>query len=456
MLGSHTDITERKEAENQLAQLALYDSLTGLANRHWLEEELERALIAARRYEQKIAVMFIDLDRFKNVNDTLGHEAGDCLLKQVAERLRTQVRESDAVARLGGDEFVVVLIDIARPEDVAQVARKILRTLSAPVDLGGDEIVLSASIGISLSPEDGSDVKTLLRHADAALYYAKESGKNNYCFHTASLSARAHHRLTVESSLRRALDRHEFLLEYQPVVAHGGLISAAEALLRWRHPKQGIISPAEFISVAEESGLIIPIGEWVLQVVCAQLQAWRRAGYGCPRVALNLSPRQLRQSEFITTVQDILSTTGNQPPRLELEITESTLMVNTPAILEVLQGLKELGITLTIDDFGTGYASLAYLKRFPIDGLKIDRSFVQNITMDPSDRAIVKAIIAMARSLDLRVVAEGVETKEQLSLIREYGCHEYQGYFFSPAIEADAFARLMPRVSPQEPAAQGT
>jgi EAL domain-containing protein (putative c-di-GMP-specific phosphodiesterase class I) len=331
-----------------------------------------------------------------------------------------------------------------------------LALLSAPVDLGGNEIVLSASIGISLSPEDGSDVKTLLRHADAALYYAKEGGKNDYRFHTASLSARAHHRLTVESGLRRALDRHEFLLEYQPVVAHGGLISAAEALLRWRHPKQGVISPAEFISVAEESGLIIPIGEWVLQAVCAQLQAWQRAGYGRLRVALNLSPRQLRQPKFITTLQDILSTTGNQPPCLELEVTESTLMVNTPAVLEVLQGLKELGITLAIDDFGTGYASLAYLKRFPIDGLKIDRSFVQDITTDPSDRAIVKAIIAMARSLDLRVVAEGVETKEQLSLIREYGCHEYQGYFFSPAVEADVFARLMPRVSPQKPAAQGT
>jgi diguanylate cyclase len=270
------------------------------------------------------------------------------------------------------------------------------------------------------------------------------------------LGARAHHRLTVESGLRRALDRHEFLLEYQPVIAHGGLISAAEALLRWRHPKQGVISPAEFISVAEESGLIIPIGEWVLQAVCAQLQAWQRAGYGRLRVALNLSPRQLRQPKFVTTVQDILSTTGNQPSCLELEVTESTLMVNTPAVLEVLQGLKELGITLTIDDFGTGYASLAYLKRFPVDGLKIDRSFVQNITTDPSDRAIVKAIIAMARSLDLRVVAEGVETKEQLSLIREYGCHEYQGYFFSPAVEADTFARLMPRVSPQKPAAQGT
>lgn len=449
-IGTAIDITERKEAEAQLTQLALYDNLTGLANRRRIEEELERALVAARRHKQKIAVMFIDLDRFKDINDTLGHEAGDRLLKQVAGRLRSEVRESDAVARLGGDEFVVVLIDIARPEDAASVARKILRSLSAPVNLGAGEVVVSASVGISLAPEDGGDVKTLLRHADTALYHAKEGGKNDYCFHTPSLSARAHHRVTVESGLRRALDRCEFLLEYQPVVADGGLISAVEVLLRWRHPTQGIVAPAEFISVAEECGLIIPIGKWVLEATCAQLQAWQNGGYGSPRAALNLSPRQLRQPGFVTMVQDILATTG--AARLELEVTESTLMADTPAVLEVLRGLKELGITLAIDDFGTGYASLAYLKRFPIDALKIDQSFVQNITSDPSDRAIVKAIIAIADSLDLRVVAEGVETEEQLALAREYGCHEYQGYLFSPPVGADAFASLMQRLSAQGPA----
>ena len=456
MLGSHTDITDRKDAETQLAQLALCDGLTGLANRRWIEEEIERALIASRRNRQKIAVMFIDLDRFKDINDTLGHEAGDSLLKRVAERLRSEVRESDAVARHGGDEFIVILIDIARPEDAANVACKLLRTLSAPMKLDGAEIAISASIGISLSPEDGSDVKTLLRHADTALYRAKEAGKNDYCFYTESFSARAHERLTIEGGLRRALERHEFLLEYQPVVAQEGLISAAEALLRWRHPKRGILAPAEFIAVAEETGLIVPIGNWVLQEARTQLLAWQRAGYKCLRVALNLSPRQLREPEFVTTVQEILAAIGDRAPSLELEITESALMANTPAVLEVLQGLKGLGMSLAIDDFGTGYASLAYLQRFPIDALKIDQSFVQNIATDPRGRATVKAIIAMARNLDLRIIAEGVETREQLALMREYGCHEYQGYFFSPAVEADAFARLMQRGSSEESAARGT
>ena len=435
------DLSERKRFEEQLLHMANHDALTGLANRNLLLDRLELTLAQARRNESLTAVLFLDLDRFKIINDTLGHAFGDLLLKSTAERLQSCVRDEDTIARLGGDEFIVLLADLHNLQDAAIVAQKIIDALSQPILLEGSEIFVTTSIGITLFPHDGNDGNSLLKNADTAMYRAKEQGRNAYQFYTADMNAQASARLTMETGLRKALGREEFLLHYQPQVdLNTGNIVGVEALLRWRHPQMGLISPDEFIPMAEETGLIIPIGEWVLYTACAQCRNWPDAGCGPLRIAVNLSARQFRQKDLADTVARILNETGLDPRCLELELTESILMQNASATIATLQALSSLGIQISIDDFGTGYSSLSYLKRFPINALKIDRSFVRDITSDPDDAAITTAIIAMAKSLNLKVIAEGVETAEQLAFLRRHQCDNGQGYYFSQPVAAEAFA----------------
>lgn len=435
------DLSERKCFEEQLLYMANHDALTGLANRNLLLERLDLTLAQARRNESLAAVLFLDLDRFKIINDTLGHALGDSLLKSTAERLQSCVRDEDTIARLGGDEFTVLLADLHNLQDAAMVAQKIIDALSHPVLLEGSEVFVTTSIGITLFPHDGNDGNSLLKNADTAMYRAKEQGGNVYQFYTAGMNAQASARLTMETGLHKALGREEFLLHYQPQVdLNTGNIVGVEALLRWRHPQMGLIAPDEFIPMAEETGLIIPIGEWVLYTACAQCRNWQDAGYGPLRIAVNLSARQFRQKDLADTVARILNETGLDPRCLELELTESILMSNASATTATLQALSALGIRISIDDFGTGYSSLSYLKHFPINALKIDMSFVRNITTDPDDAAITMAIITMAKSLNLKVIAEGVETVEQLAFLRTHQCDSGQGYYFSQPVAAEAFA----------------
>jgi len=432
------DITERMQAQERLQYLAHHDALTDLPNRVLFLDRLDQVLARGRWRERVVGVMFLDLDRFKNINDSLGHDVGDRFLKTVAARLKAAVREGDTVARLSGDEFGILLEDVAHAEDVSGVAGKVLQTFAAPFALDGREFYLSASIGISLYPNDGSDAATLLKHADAAMYRAKELGKNNFQFYSADMSAQAFERLTLETGLRRALARREFLLHYQPQVdlASGRLVGV-EALLRWRHPDFGLIGPMQFIHLAEETGLIVPLGEWVLRSACEQARAWEARGLALPQLALNLSGRQFHQPGFIDTARRVLGECALRTTQLELEITESVIMQDARLMVDRLQVLYALGVHFAIDDFGTGYSSLSYLKRFPIHTLKIDRSFVQDVTTDPDDAEIVRAIVVMAHSLRLKVVAEGVETAEQLALLRAMECDAVQGYYFSRALAAD-------------------
>jgi len=450
------NITERKKAEERIRVLAYYDDLTGLPNRTFYKELLTRALTFAERHGKVMATLFVDLDAFKRINDTLGHDIGDLLLKAVAERLVRCVRKSDYVARsensdipstvsrLGGDEFIILLSGVAQPQDAGKVARRILEDLSLPYTLIGHEVFVSASIGISLYPTDGQDADSLLKNADIAMYSAKDKGKNTYQFYAGSMNAAALERFTLENDLRRALERGEFLLYYQPKIEIGsGNTVGVEALLRWRHQSRGIIMPAEFIPLAEETGLIVPIGAWVLQAACTQLRAWQAGGIAPQSVAVNLSSRQFAQENLAEAVARILKQTGLEPKCLELEVTESMIMRSPEKAAATLSRLREMGISISIDDFGTGYSSLNYLKDLPLDAVKIDRSFIKNITASRSDEAIARAIIAMAHSLRLRVVAEGVETKEQLALMRELECDEAQGYLFSRPVPADEFSRLL-------------
>ncbi len=438
------DITEHKQIQEHVRYLAHYDALTNLPNRVLFNDRLGQALINAQRADSKAAVMFLDLDRFKNINDTLGHGAGDMLLQEVAARLTDCIRQGDTVSRLGGDEFVVLLPELNDEKDTQRVAQKLLNTLAFPIVLQGHELHISASIGISYYPMDGTNTETLMRHADIAMYRAKEEGRNNYQYYHASMNARSFERLAMEASMRHALKRGEFELYYQPRYAMPeGAIVGAEALIRWSHPELGMVSPGLFIPLAEETGLILPIGEWVLKQVAAQGRAWQQAGFPPLSLAANVSARQFRQPDFAGKVMQILRDSGFDPRHLELELTESTLMAHVEENIETLQALNALGIRIAIDDFGTGYSSLSYLKRLPVDILKIDRSFVSELPDSRDGAAIVEAIVAMARSLGLHIVAEGVETAVQLEFLQERKCDEIQGYYFSRPLPVEQFEQLV-------------
>ena len=438
------DLEARKRVEQSMRHMAHHDALTGLPNRALFRDRLTHAMAQADRYHQKLAVLFLDLDRFKAINDTLGHNVGDQLLKIAAERLRSCVRDCDTVARLGGDEFTVIVDDIIEVQDAAVVAQKILDTLSQPFNLHGHEVFISVSVGITLYPNDDESADNLLRNADSAMYRAKEYGRNNYQFYVADMNVKARARLMLESSLRRALDRGEFALYYQPRVdLFSGRVIGAEALLRWRHPEMGLVPPTEFIPILEETGMIIPVGDWVLRQASRQNHIWQEMGLPPIRMAVNLSARQFIQKDLAESVLRVLEGAGLLPEYLELEITEDLLIEHNQTNIITLAKLRSHGIHISIDDFGTGYSSLSYLKRLPIDTLKIDQSFVRDIVTDPDNKAIVSAIIAMASSLHLNVLAEGVETDEQLACLRAQGCNEIQGFSFSHPLVAEDFEQLL-------------
>jgi len=438
------DITPRKQAEERIQYLATHDSLTGLPNRVMFAELLSHVLASARRNRRKFAVLFIDLDRFKFINDSLGHEAGDALLCEVARRLKDSLRASDIVARMGGDEFVMLLQDLGNSEQAGGIARKLLSAVIKPIELNGQECRVTASIGISVFPDDAPDETSLMTHADLAMYHAKEEGKNNFQFYDGRLETMSLERLALETRLRRAIERNELSLHYQAKLdLRDNTIAGVEALLRWNSPELGAVSPAQFIPLAEETGLILAIGKWVLRSACEQCVQWQNAGLPPVRVSVNLSPRQLNDPELVAAVRTVLADTGLKPDLLELEVTESSVMHNVERALEVLGALKDMGVRLAIDDFGTGYSSLAQLKRFPIDTLKVDRSFIRELPSDSEDKAIAEAIIAMGKTLSLTVVAEGVETREQQEFLRERACDQMQGFFFSKPVPAADFAELL-------------
>jgi len=444
IVGSMRDISERKQAENEIRQLAYHDTLTGLPNRSLFNDRLEQALAYARRHSGLLAILYLDLDRFKDVNDTLGHCSGDRLLQAAAQRLAACIRNSDTVARLGGDEFVILLTSIKSDREVSIVAEKILTDLAEAVNIEGHEVFTTTSMGVVLFPHDGSDVETLLKHADMAMYEAKEKGRNNYQFFSKEMNHQAVDRHQLESKLRRALERDEFSLFYQPQWdMQNRRLVGFEALLRWSTEADGMIPPNRFIPVAEDTGLIRPIGEWVLKTACRQLKAWQQMGFTGLRIAVNISARQFRQPDLVSKIDRILAETGLNPQCLELELTESYLMEDADAAIRTLEFLKVRGIQLAIDDFGTGYSSLSYLKNFPIDRIKIDQSFVRDVTVNRDDAAIVEAIIAMGQSLDLDLIAEGVEGAEQLKFLIGRNCFEMQGYFFARPMPADEMERYL-------------
>ncbi|BCR03123.1 hypothetical protein DESUT3_01920 [Desulfuromonas versatilis] len=434
------DVTDFRRLENQLAYLTNYDHLTGLPNRNLLNDRLRVALAESRRSGGVLGLMFIDLDQFQKVTDSLGHPAGDRLLKAVAERLEHLLRAGDTLARPGGDEFILLLSDIDQVEDVIYIAHKILQTLSTPLELDGTEIFITASLGIAMSPDDGELPETLLKNADTALNRAKFDGGNTYRFFSREMNLEAVERLALESSLRRALNKRELFLEYQPQVEMASRrVIGMEALVRWQHPELGRVAPARFIPLAEQSGIISAIGEWVLRTACAQAEAWRQAGLPAMKVAVNVSGRQLVNPDLVDMVAAVLEQTGLDPGLLELELTESSAMKNAEETIAMFRELKRLGVSLAIDDFGTGYSSLSYLKKFPLDRIKVDRSFVMDITTDSDDAALVKTVIDLAHNLKLKVVCEGVETREQLSFLGDHQADEIQGYYFSRPLPADNF-----------------
>jgi diguanylate cyclase (GGDEF)-like protein/PAS domain S-box-containing protein len=438
------DVTERVRDSERLSFLAQHDALTGLPNRLLFTDRLRQAMIEAQRHNRLVGVVFLDLDRFKNINDTLGHDVGDAMLVEVAARLRDAVRPSDTIARLGGDEFAVILADMARAEDAPMVVQRILDAFKEPFQIDGRELFISASLGITLYPIDETDVDALLRDADTAMYRAKQHGRSTCQFYTAEMTLRAHEDMALEGALRHAIEHDELLLHYQPIIdLNTGHILGVEALLRWQHPELGLVPPARFIPLAEESGLIVPIGEWVLHQACQQTHAWHNAGFTDLYVAVNLSSRQFREPDLVARVKQVLADTGLSGIRLELELTESMLLTNIDNTVRQMQELDTAGVRFVIDDFGTGYSSLSYLKRFPIDVLKIDQSFVRDITTDPDDAAIVRAIITMAHALGVRVVAEGVETHEQMEFLRANRCDSMQGYYLSKPLPAEALTALL-------------
>jgi diguanylate cyclase (GGDEF)-like protein/PAS domain S-box-containing protein len=444
------DISDRKRAEEQIEFHAYHDVLTHLPNRKLFTDRLRHSLTRAKRNNKAVAVMFIDVDHFKTVNDTLGHTAGDELLLEMARRLRECVRDDDTVARLGGDEFTIILSELRHPEDAVGVAQKILATVQEPLTIGGMPIVVSASIGIALYPEDGHDPESLLRNADSAMYRAKEAGRSNVQLCTDEMKKRALERLAVESRLRTAVNDDQLILQYQPQVSLvTGRTIGLEALVRWNDPVRGIVEPASFIPIAEETRLILPLGEWVLRTACNQMKEWQDNGAGPVRIAVNLSARQFQQHDLVEMVRSALHDSRLPASSLELEITETTAMQNGEATVETLLALRKLGVGISIDDFGMGYSSLNYLKRFPITAVKIDRAFVNDLTTSDGDAAIVTAVIGMARSLRLRVVAEGVETAEQFAFLRTRDCDEAQGFYFSRPVGADDISRMLVARAPR-------
>ncbi|MES2935745.1 MAG: EAL domain-containing protein [Pseudomonadota bacterium] len=431
------EILERRQAEARVQHMAYHDALTGLPNRAMLSERWDGAMLKVQHTDMQLALMFIDLDRFKNINDSLGHMTGDHLLRDVASRLKRAVRSSDTVARLGGDEFVVVVPQLRAREEASHVAQKIIDALSLPFPIDGRNLHITPSIGICMYPTDGADVETLMRHADAAMYSAKANGRNNYQFFTSQMNEAAEQHFELESNLRDALARDEFVLHYQPIVdIRTRRLHSMEVLLRWQHPAMGLIYPDQFIPIIEENGLIVPIGEWVLRHACEQSMRWLKQGLQVVPLAINLSPRQFLHRGLIESIRRILDETGIDPTLLELEITETAVMQHGEQTLSILQQISDMGIRLAIDDFGTGYSSLAYLKRFPVKKIKIDRAFIKDLEHSADDRAIVSAIIAMSDSLQLQVVAEGVETEPQFILLQNNGSQYAQGYLFSKPVSA--------------------
>ncbi len=438
------DITEREQVEARARYLTTHDDLTALPNRLMFGETLSDTVKVARRYGHEFAVMFVDIDRFKIINDTLGHAAGDALLREVASRLKQCVRESDMVARLGGDEFVILLREVTDAAQVAALARKILSAVVKPFTVHGQECRVTVSVGISLFPADAQDEESLAKNADAAMYAAKEEGRNTFAFHSRESKTQSMERLMLETNLRRALERNELLLYYQPKIdLNRNSISGVEALLRWHHPDLGLLQPSQFIALAEETGLIVPIGRWVLETACAQSMAWQRQGLPPIRLAVNLSPRQFADLNLLHDIRAALEKSAMPSQLLELEITESMVMQNMERTIRVLEAIKNVGISLAIDDFGTGYSSMSMVKKFPVDTLKIDRSFVRDIVSDPDAKAITEAIISLGHALDLTIVAEGVETVEQEEFLRAHQCDEAQGFLISRPLPADELAAFL-------------
>jgi diguanylate cyclase (GGDEF)-like protein/PAS domain S-box-containing protein len=438
------DVSVARAMAQQLAHSAEHDFLTGLPNRMLLNDRVTQAITLAPRHLKKVAVLFMDLDGFKHINDSLGHPIGDKLLQSIAKRLVDCVRGSDTVSRQGGDEFVVLLSEVAQSEDAAISALRLLQAVAEPHSINAHDLHVTTSIGVSVYPDDGLDAETLIKNADTAMYQAKENGRQSYQFFKPSMNVRAVERQSIEESLRRAMERDEFSLHYQPKINLArGEITGAEALLRWTHPVRGPVSPAQFIPVAEDCGLILPIGKWVLREACKQARTWQNAGLAMGTIAVNISAMEFRDDKFLDGVFEALNDTGLDPKNLELELTESVLMRRAEATESILKTLRAKGIQVAVDDFGTGYSSLSYLRRLPIDALKIDQSFVRQITTDPDETTIVTAVIGMGRSLKLRVVAEGVETQQQLAFLQQHECDEAQGYYFSRPVIPQQFAKLL-------------
>jgi diguanylate cyclase (GGDEF)-like protein/PAS domain S-box-containing protein len=438
------DVSKARAMTLQMTHSAQHDFLTSLPNRMLLNDRVGQAIVSASRNMKKVAVLFLDLDGFKHINDSLGHPIGDQLLQSIAKRLVNCVRGSDTVSRQGGDEFVVLLSEVAHSEDPAITARRMLQAVKGTHSIGQHDLHVTTSIGVSVYPDDGLDAETLIKNADTAMYQAKENGRQGYQFFKPAMNVRAVERQSIEESLRRALDRQEFVVHYQPKInLRTGEITGAEALIRWMHPNRGLIPPAQFIPVAEDCGLILPIGKWVLREACKQARSWVDAGLPLATVAVNISAMEFRNENFLESVFEILKDTDLDPSSLELELTESVLMKRVESSASILQTLRARGVHLAVDDFGTGYSSLSYLRKFPIDALKIDQSFVHQIATTPDETTIVSAVISMGRSLKLRVVAEGVETREQLDFLQAQQCEEAQGYYFSPPVPPQQFAKLL-------------
>jgi diguanylate cyclase (GGDEF)-like protein/PAS domain S-box-containing protein len=436
------DITERKESEKRLAYLANFDTLTGMPNRNLFQDRLKHAMAQAERQKEEVALLYLDLDHFKAVNDALGHHAGDELLIEAAHRIRQNIRDGDTAARLGGDEFTIVIEQFTDKAQVAVVAEHVLKSLNKSYQIGTHEVFVSASMGITFYPSDGEDFDTLLKNADSAMYLAKEQGRNGYHFYTEELNQRAHERLHLENSLRLALERDEFQLHFQPQIElNTGRIIGAEALLRWA-PGQDPISPARFIPVLEETGLIVPVGRWVLEQACKTVKSWHEKGFTDLRIAVNLAARQLRQADIVQGVKEVLHACDLAPEYLEIELTESTL-VDTTISKKNLRRLEKMGVRLAIDDFGTGYSSLSYLKQYSVDVLKIDRSFIQDICKDSDDDAVTSAIVALSHQLDMKVIAEGIETLEQLEFLRKLNCDQAQGFLIGRPMVKHQFEQWM-------------